>query len=238
MLWLQATGCGSGSRALSVEQQARRARLSQRLAGAAGDSTYQLPEYRIGLLDELEVRVEFHERFNELVKVRPDGRITLVSIGDLYVLGMTPSELDRIITRAYARLVRDPEVTVFVREFGGRVIYVFGEVDKPGIFELQPGMTILQAIASAGGPIRGAKLNSVMLIRQSATGSPEAYRYDLSRKALHHGEEQDDVLLPRDIVYVPRTTIADINDFLSQFYSAILPPLDTYLRALREYGRR
>jgi len=195
------------------------------------------PEYRISVLDELEIRFQYHERFNDTVTVRPDGRITLENLGDIYVAGMTPSELDRLITEAYGEIVHDPEVTVFVRGFASLWVYVLGEVDKPGVFELKPGMTVLQAMASAGGPVRGAKLNSVIVLRRGDNGTLEPLRLNLDRAAIQEAAAQDILLRPQDIVFVPRTVIASIDDFLAQIYAGILPPLDTYLRALREYRR-
>jgi len=213
---------------------------AQRRAGnldtTAARST-ALPEYRIGILDELEVRVRYHERLNETVKVRPDGRITLENFEEVYVAGMTPAEFDQAITKAYAAVVHDPDVTVFVRGFAGLSVYVLGEVDKPGMVEMKPNMTALQAITVAGGPVRGAKLNSVMVLRRDGTGEYQADRLDLSRSAINQVQPQDQYLRPQDLVYVPRTFISNVNDFLAQIYDGLFPPFDIYLRALREYNR-
>lgn len=195
------------------------------------------PEYRINILDELEIKTRYHERLNETVKVRPDGRITLEAIGDLYVAGRTPSEVDSLITAAYAGIVHAPEVTVYVRHFAGLAVYVLGEVDKPGQFELQPNMTVLQALAAAGGPVPGAKLNSVIVLRLNQAGELTGVRVDLARPALAAAAHQDLYLQPQDVVYVPKTFIANVNEFLTQIYDGLFPPFDVYLRALREYNR-
>jgi protein involved in polysaccharide export with SLBB domain len=197
-----------------------------------------LPEYRVGVLDDLEIRVQFHERLNDFAKVRPDGRITLQEIGEVYVLGLTAVEIDRLVTEAYAKTIHAPEVTVFVRNFANRSIYVLGEVDKPGRFDLAPNMTVLQALAAAGGTIKGAKMNSIVLLRPGANGNLQALRLDLNRGAIRNGQAQDQVLLPQDLVYVPKTFIANVNEFLTQIYDGLFPPFDIYFRALREYNRR
>lgn len=212
----------------------------RRLAEApttASPATAMLPEYRLGLLDELEIRVQFHDRLNELAKVRPDGRITLQEIGELYVLGLTANEVDRLITEAYSKNIHAPEVTVFVRNFANRAIYVFGEVEKPGRIDLMPNMTVLQALATAGGSIKGAKLNSVVLLRPDNNGKLQALRLDLNRGAIQNGSAQDHILLPQDLVFVPKTFIANVNEFLTQIYDGLFPPFDIYFRALREYNR-
>lgn len=193
------------------------------------------PEYRIGVLDELEVRVRFHDRYNDTVKVRPDGRITLIDVGDIYVAGMTPTELDRVITGAYAEVVHDPEVTVIVREFASLSVYVFGEIKDPGAYDFRPNMTILQVLATAGGPIRGAQLGSIILLRRLETQHPEAIALNLSSGAIKSGTLQDVYIQPRDIIYVPKTFISSATQFLDQVYDGILPPIDTYIRALRTF---
>lgn len=203
----------------------------------ASASSATRPEYRIGILDELEIRVRYHERLNGVVKVRPDGRITLEDVGDVYVADMAPSELDSFVTKAYSAVVHAPEVTVIVRSFAGLAVYVFGEVDRPGIVELKPRMTVLQAITAASGPIRGAKLSSVILLRRDTAGALQATRLNLKQSAIKDGAYQDMYIQPEDIVYVPKTFIANVNDFLTQVYDGLFPPFDIYLRALREYNR-
>jgi protein involved in polysaccharide export with SLBB domain len=195
------------------------------------------PEYRIGILDELEIRVRYHERLNVVEKVRPDGRMTLQDVGDIHVAGMTPSKLDSLVTKRYGEIIHAPEVTVFVRNFANLAVYALGEVDRPGIVEMKPKMTVLQVVAAAGGPIRGAKMNSVIMLRRDEMGTLEATRLDLQSAALKHAAYQDQDVQPEDIIYVPKTFIANVNDFLTQVYDGLFPPFDIYLRALREYNR-
>jgi len=195
------------------------------------------PEYRIGSLDEIEIRVKYHDRLNDVAKVRPDGRITLPETGDLFVAGLSPAELDSAITSAYAPFVHEPEVTVFVRNFGNLFVYVLGEVKSPGQQELKPRLTVLQALASANGPIRGAKLGNVVLLRRGPAGEVQARLVNLDRGNIPEGRIEDAYLQAEDIVFVPKTFIATINEFLTQVYDGIFPPFDIYLRTLREYNR-
>ncbi|GEM_PF-310721 len=195
------------------------------------------PEYRIGALDELEIRVRYHERLNVIVKVRPDGRITLEDLGDFLVMGMTPVELDNAITAAYSEVIHEPEVTVFVRSFAGQSAYILGEVRNPGIVELRPKMTVLQVLAAANGPSRTAKMNSVMMLRRDAVGQIQARRLDLNGGAVKNAIYEDMYVQPEDIIFVPRTFIGSVNNFLTQVYDGLFPPVDVYLRTLREYNR-
>lgn len=195
------------------------------------------PSYRVGALDEIEIRVKFHDRLNDLAKVRPDGRITLPEVGDLYVAGMTPSGLDSAVTAVYTPLVHDPEVTVFVRNFGNLAVYVFGEVKSPGPVDLKHRMTVLQALVAASGPVRGAKLSNVVLLRRGPSGEVQARLLNMDRSNISSAGIEDAYLQPEDIIFVPKTFLATVNEFLTQFYDGVFPPFDIYLRTLREYNR-
>lgn len=209
--------------------------LSASQSTETGQAQIIPPEYRVGMLDELEIRVRYHDRFNDKVTVRPDGRITLVEIGEIYVLGKTPAEIDKLITDAYTTIVHDPEVTVTMRTFAGLSVYVFGEVRNSGVIDFRPNMTALQALAIAGGSVSGAKLKSAVLLRRLETDRPEVVRLDLSGSAIQAGNSHDLYLQPRDIIFIPRTFIANTVEFLNQIYDGLLPPIDVYIRALRTF---
>lgn len=193
-----------------------------------------LPEYRLGFGDVVEVKFFNNERFNETVAVRPDGRITLEKMGDIPVTGMTPLELDSLITTTYAVFVRNPEVTVFVRQFGGYQVYVLGEVNAPGGYPLQRDMSLLQAIAAAGGFKETAKRGSVMVLRPGEQKQINALKVDLTAAIRGHNQPDENVLYvqAQDVIYVPKTFISSTSAFLKQVYDGVLPPLDTYFQAL------
>lgn len=194
----------------------------------------ETPEYRLGFGDLIEIKFFNNDRFNERVRVRPDGRITLEKVGDLYVAGMTPSHLDSLITEVYAEIILKPDVTVIVREFGGSRIYVLGEVNLPGGYAMQQDMNFLQAIATAGGAKDGAKLSSVMVLRKGKNGVINAFRVDLSRalKGRKIPGNPGISLQPQDVIYVPKTFVANVSTFMKQVYDGLLPPVDAYLRYL------
>lgn len=228
------SGC-AGQRAAQTPAASGAAQVTR--VGAPDSNALPPSYYRLGALDEIEIRVKYHDRLNDLAKVRPDGCITLPEVGDLHVAGMTPVSLDSAITAAFAPVVHDPEVTVFVRNFGNLVVYVLGEVRSPGKQELKPRMTVLQALASASGPIRGAKLSNVVLLRRGPAGEVQAQMLNLDRSNIPQGRIEDAYVQAEDIIFVPKTLLATVNEFLTQFYDGVFPPFDIYLRALREYNR-
>ncbi len=212
-----------------------------RTAGAVSTTATEktIPEYRLGFGDVLDIKFFRNDQFNETVTVRPDGRISLAKVGELHVTGMTPARLDSIITATYREFVLAPEVTVIVREFGGYKFYVLGEVNSAGGFAVERNMTLLQAIAAAGGQKISAKMSSVMVLRRGYNQEVEAIKVDLTKSVkARRGTviAQNDILVePRDIIYVPKTLIANVSDFMRQVYAGILPPLDLYLRAIIIY---
>jgi polysaccharide export outer membrane protein len=203
-----------------------------------------IPEYRMGYGDVIDVKFFYNENLNEILTIRPDGRITLPRLGDVLVVGMTPTQLDQLITEKYSEIVRDPDVTVIVREIGEEVVYVLGEVNDPGGYPLNPyGTTVLGAISMAQGFKPSAKLSSVIVIKKNIRGMPVAARINVTR-AVGGGTTEDDPMLEgNEIVYVPSTFIAQLNTFMDQFFTKMAPPLDFYLKGYdalnpeRRWGR-
>ncbi|KAA3614011.1 MAG: hypothetical protein DWQ05_17210 [Calditrichaeota bacterium] len=196
------------------------------------NSSAEFPEYRLGCGDVIEVKFYKNERFSRVQPIRPDGRITLERIGDIPAAGLTPSTLDSTITAAYTAFVLEPEVTVFVTEFASQKVFVFGEVQEPGIYPLDNEMTYLQALTAAGGPTDMAKMSNVLLIRGGGLAAKREYFMNLRPRAQSKVEEKLGYVQSRDLIYVPATALGNANKFMKQFYGTILPPIEVYLRAL------
>jgi protein involved in polysaccharide export with SLBB domain len=188
------------------------------------------PVYRIGKGDVIEIKFFDNDRFSRSVTVRPDGRITLEKIGDIYVAGLTTAEVDSIITDKYQGILKSPDVTIFVNHFSNQKVYVMGEVQKPGGYLVERDMTVTQAIVLAGGFNRSAKKNSVLLIRKQPNGQLYAARINLKHILSATPQAMDEQIQALDIVYVPRTFVANIDEFMNQFFDIIMPPVDVYWR--------
>lgn len=179
-------------------------------------------EYVFQIGDRFQVKFFENSELDVNLVVRPDGRISMNLVEDVLVAGMTPAELDALITESYARKVKDPEVTIILSEFSGQKVWVAGEVQRPGSIELLGRMTALQSILGAG-LLRSGKLENVIIFRRDDVNRDTvAYMVDLERKL--DGESQRDfVLQPYDLVYVPKTTIAKIGDFVDQYINDVMP---------------
>jgi polysaccharide biosynthesis/export protein len=161
----------------------------------------ELGDYRIGREDVLEVVVWHEPELTRVVPVRPDGRISLPLAGEVEAAGKTPSELQTGLTQALKPFIQDAAVAVVVREINGARVFVLGEVARPGGFPLRGPMTVVQAIALAGGrtPFGG---DDVVWLRQKPDGSSERVR--LSFNELVKGEAAGALWLRGgDVLYVP-----------------------------------
>jgi polysaccharide biosynthesis/export protein len=128
-------------------------------------------EYRLGPGDKLRIEVYKDPQLSQAAQVRPDGKITLPLVGDLEATGRTPLELRDSITRQLKEYMTNPVVTVIVVEASAATAYVMGEVNHPGAVTLQGGqLTVLQALAIAGGLKDFANTKNIRILRRSPVG--------------------------------------------------------------------
>ncbi len=194
------------------------------------------PEYRIGFGDVLDVKFFYDPELNETLLVRSDGRVTLPRLGDLVVVGMTPSQLDSIVTIRYSEILKNPDITIQVRKSAEEVVYVLGEVNKPGVYTTIGRMSILQAIAAAGGFSHSAKTSSIVVFHSNGMEKPTAQRVNLSKVLGRENLDENILLSGYDIVYVPKTFIGKLDLFVDQFFTKVFPPLfETYIKGYDAY---
>lgn len=195
---------------------------------AAQNGPYIEQEYRIQVGDQLDIKFFYNPELNELVTVRPDGRISLQLVHEIMVAGLTPSELTDSLTQKYAPELKKPEITVIVRSFGAHKIYVDGEVNKSGMFPLMGLMTVMQAISQAGGMKDTARTSQLVIIRRGADHKPLVLQVNAEKVIDGTDVSQDIVLKPFDIVYVPRSPIANVNIWVDQYIRKNIPiPIST-----------
>ena len=179
-------------------------------------------EYLIRQGDQLDIKFFYNPELNESVSVRPDGKISLQLVDEVQAAGLTPSQLDEVLTQKYANELKKPKITVIVRSFTGQRVYVGGEVGRPGLIDLSGGMTALEAVINAGGFKETAKPEAAILIRRGPDNKPIPIRIDLARMIDDEAAGPDVELQPYDIVYVPKTWIAKANKFVNQYIEQLL----------------
>jgi polysaccharide export outer membrane protein len=136
-------------------------------------STTPESDYVIGPDDVLAVNVWKEPELSRSVLVRPDGKITLPLLRDTQASGSTPGQLQARIEKILSDYISKPEVTVIVQEAKSRKFNILGQVQKPGSYLLNSPVTVLDAIALAGGFREWAKVNSIYILRDAASGSPQ-----------------------------------------------------------------
>ena len=178
--------------------------------------------YTLSPGDQIDIKFYYTPELNETQAVRPDGQIALQIIGEVRAAGKTPAELRGLLRRLYASLLKDPEISVVVRSFSNNRVFVGGQVLIPGSIEMNGSMTALEAIIQAGGiDYKEAEVKNVVVIRHR---NGTRYGYLLNLAPMLEGKETQPFFLePKDIVYVPQTQIAKVNQWIDQHINKIIP---------------
>jgi polysaccharide export outer membrane protein len=137
-------------------------------------------EYRMGTEDVIEVFVWKEPELSTTVTIRPDGRISLPLASELEASGKTAAELQAEITVRLSKYVVQPLVNVMVKQVNSLKISVLGEVRRPDIYRIKNRVTVLDAIAMAGGFTDLARPNKVIVLRNTATG-PQRIRVNIKQ---------------------------------------------------------
>lgn len=212
-LLLLLAGCG-GSRMELAEMTAAQSVDMQNVGAAANLAQ---GDYRIGVGDKLDVRVfqVADLSFEELV-VDTSGNINLPLIGAVRGAGRTAGDMATdIAERLGARYLRDPQVTITVKEAASQKITVDGAVTKPGVYEMRGATSLLQAVAMAEGPTRVADLTKVAVFR-SIDGRRSVAIFDLS--AIRQGRASDPPVFGDDVIVVDTSRL---NSSLREIIGAI-----------------
>jgi len=162
----------------------------------------QDPAYKIGAQDVIRVDVWREDQLTRTVPVRPDGKITLPLLNDIQASGLTPMELAGVIREELKKFITNPQVTVSVSEINSRRIYVNGEVNKSGAYQLIPHMTVLQALSGSGGFTAFARIKNIYVLRNE-NGKPVKIPFNYKQAITGKNPEQNIELQPGDVVVVP-----------------------------------
>ena len=177
--------------------------------------------YVLQVADEIQVRVFQIPELEDTVRIRPDGKVSLLLIDDVQAAGLTTAELDKVLTARYAEFYVNPRLTVVVRNFANLKVYVGGEVGQPALLPLNGELTALSAILQAGGFKDTASRSSVILLRRGPDNKPITMKLNLL-DVIEEGNV-DAPLQPFDVVYVPRKFVSKANLFIQQYIRDLIP---------------
>ena len=219
----------AGTSAAAAQQQTATGSAAAAPAGVASRSSSTTDpatlRYRIQQGDTFEVTFPYVNGFNQTVTVQRDGYVSLRIVGDVKAIGSTVPELTRTLRERYAGTLRDPVLTVEMRDFEKPYFVAAGEVEHPGKYDLRGETTLTQAVAIAGGFKDRAKKTHVVIFRRGPEGQePRAVEVqEIDTKRLLEGKEmvKDVKLEPADLVFVSKSPLPTMNTFTSN----ILPNL-------------
>lgn len=172
------------------------------------------PRYQLCKGDVLDLDFPFSPEFNQTVTILPDGYVSLRGVGSLHVEGETIPELKQFLQRVYAKILRDPVITVVLKDFNRPYFMVGGQVHHPGKFDLRGDTTVMQAVDIAGGFTDNAKHSQVLLFRRVSNDWVEVKKVNLKDMLQGKNLSEDPYLRPGDILFVPKNTISKIKQFI------------------------
>ncbi len=183
-------------------------------------------QYYIEMGDIIELDVWRVPDLTRTVTVRPDGRISLPLVGDMEVVGMSLVELREHLTKKYSEYILNPQISISVRQFGGRKFIILGEVGGPGVYRYQQDISLIEGIALAGGFTEKAKKGKVMIIRGDVKKHPQVKMISANvENLLKKGMLTENLtIMPNDIIYVGKDLLTDYNDIIQNL---IQPTMNT-----------
>ena len=163
---------------------------------------YDPKTYIIGEQDVLSIDVWKEKDISQTVVVRPDGKITIPLVDEVYVVGLTPVQLQSLLEDKLKPFLTVPQVTVIVKEISSRKVYLMGQVGRTGPFLINSTTTVLQLIAQAGGLRDFAKRKKIYIMRTD-NGKTEQFRFNYDDVIKGKHLEQNITLRPGDTIVVP-----------------------------------
>lgn len=223
LVWNSFIVCGAGAcnqqDSASTSQKDVRLVAQESKPADQGDPRPQLhqryPRYRLQANDVLDLTFRYTPEFNQEVMIQPDGYVQMRGLAnDVHAQGMTVGELTDTLQKAYGTILHEPVISVLLKDFDKPYFIAGGFVGKPGKYDLRGTTTATQAIAMAGGFAEGAKNSQVVLFRRYSDEWVETKTLNLKDILKGKKLNEDTILQPGDMLYVPKSTFAKIDRFL------------------------
>jgi polysaccharide export outer membrane protein len=172
------------------------------------------PRYQLCRGDVIELDFPFTPEFNQTLTIQPDGYITLRGAAELHLEGLTVPEATLALREAYGKTLRDPVVTISLKDFDKPYFIVSGQVGHPGKFDLRGDTTVTQAMAIAGGFNDNAKHSQVLLFRRASNDWVEVRKLNFKQILKAENRSEDVRLQPGDMLFVPKSAISKIKPWI------------------------
>jgi len=181
-------------------------------------ATSEENRYKLRSGDTIEINFVYVPDFNQTVTIQPDGYLTLRAVGDIRAGGLTLPEVKKLVESKYGVIMKEPDVSIEIKDFEKPFFLAQGEVQKPGKYELRSDIKLSEAVAVAGGLNSSAKHSQVLLFRRSVGGQIDVKEIDL-KKVLHGKDLSTDVNIQAgDMVFVPKSRVSKLKEFATLTY--------------------
>ena len=170
--------------------------------------------YRLHASDVVEIEYVFTPEYNQVATIAPDGAVNLKLIGPIKIAGLSVEEATAAITAKASAPLNAPELTLTLKEYVKPHFTVYGEVSRPGTYDLHGKVTVLQAIAVSGGVKESAKQNKVLLIRQVNDELAQVKVISTKSMSSAQGVTEDFALEPDDMLIVPKNVLGKIEPYV------------------------
>jgi len=191
------------------------------LVGPPSSRTKTALKYTIGPGDDLLIDSFYHSELKQPVTVQSDGRISLLLVGSVIAAGKTPQQLGEELSRGYSKYLENTDVTATVSSSAALAVYVGGEVAKPSVVPIKGELSLLQSITAAGGFRDTANKEQVLILRQMNDGHFQTFQVNVAE--VLRNEAPEFFLKQHDVVYAPRTAVAQVDLFVDQYINQIIP---------------
>ena len=190
-----------------------------------GPNAAMVPQsYLVQPGDTLDVKFVKNPELNEQPTVAPDGRISMLYAPDIVAAGKSTEAVRQELTDAYAKQLKEPGVSVAIKGAVTWKVYVAGEVKTPGEIDgTGPPPSLTQAIAHAGGMLDSGDPKKIVLVRRSDDNQKKAFLMNYDAAARGEKPSDDIQLAANDVLFVPKTGIADVYTAYNQYFKQFLP---------------
>ena len=182
--------------------------------------------YRVTASDSFDLTFPLSPEYNQAaVTVQPDGFVTLFSVGDVKVQGLTVPELTDAVRNAYGKILHDPIVSIVLKDFNKPFFIADGQVGHPGKYDLREDTTLSQAIAIAGGFTDDAKHSQVILVHRVGSQYVSSQIFDVKKMEAKGDLREDPYVHPGDQILVPKSFSSKAKGWVPSYGMGAYVPL-------------
>jgi len=203
--------CLGAARSQSLQSSAAAARGTVNSSAVDSDLAHRDARYRLCTSDVVAVSFPLTPEFDQTVSIEPDGFASIAGAGSVYLEGMTTDEAVIAIRNAYSKVLRDPIITIDLKDFNKPYFVISGQVNRPGKYDLRGDTSASQAVAEAGGFNDAAKHSQVLLFRRLNEQWYEVRSLDLKRILAGRELAEDAELQSGDMLYVPQSFVSKVR---------------------------